>query len=228
MRIIAGKYRRRILLTSPGQTTRPITDRVKESLFENIEKRLIGARIADVFAGTGTIGMEALSRGASCVTFIEKDRVALQLLRQNIAALKCEDETLVWPADVLRCSFRPKGKKAPAFVPFQAIFFDPPYAMVPSMVEGSPLWLSLSRLARPDVSTEGATLVLRVPERAKYDIPPQWVVDWSLETSNMKIDICRRVSDAIPQDAEIAADEIADDSTEDGDADGGTETGSSS
>ncbi len=214
MRIIAGKYRRRILLTSPGQTTRPITDRVKESLFENIEKRLVGARVADIFAGTGTIGMEALSRGASCVTFIEKDRVALQLLRQNIAALKCEAETMVWPADVLRCSFRPKGKKAPAFFPFQAIFFDPPYAMVPSMVEGSPLWLALSRLARPDVSSEGATLVLRVPERSKYDIPPQWAVDWSLEMSNMKIDICRKVSDAVSQETE-SVEEIADGTGED-------------
>jgi len=200
MRIIAGNFRRRILLTSPGQTTRPITDRVKESLFENIEKRIIGANVADIFAGTGTMGLESLSRGANRVTFIEKDKVALQLLRQNVEALKCESECLIWPADVLRCSFRPKGKKAPGFSPFQVIFFDPPYKMVPSMTEGSPLWLALNRLARDDVSSDGATLILRVPERAEYEVPPQWSVDWSLEMSNMKIDICRRIS-ATPQSA---------------------------
>lgn len=195
MRIIAGKFRRRLLQTSPGEVTRPITDRVKETLFENISNRFLGKRVADIFAGTGTIGLEALSRGAACVTFIERDKVALQLLRENVEALKCEDETLIWPADVLRCSFRPKGKKAPGFAPFDAIFFDPPYKMVPAMKEGSPLWLALSRLARPDVSSPQATLVLRVPERAEYDLPPQWKVDWTLEMSNMEILLCHRAEE---------------------------------
>ncbi|WP_437226313.1 16S rRNA (guanine(966)-N(2))-methyltransferase RsmD [Planctomicrobium sp. SH661] len=194
MRIIAGKYRRRLLQTSPGEVTRPITDRVKESLFENISQRLHGKRVADIFAGTGTIGLEALSRGAECVTFIEKDKIALQLLRENVASLKCEEETLIWPADVLRCSFKPKGKKAPGFAPFDVIFFDPPYKMVPAMKTGSPLWLSVARLAKDDVSSPGATMVLRVPERAEYDLPPQWSVNWTLTMSNMKIHICERTA----------------------------------
>ncbi|MGD9854019.1 MAG: RsmD family RNA methyltransferase, partial [Planctomycetaceae bacterium] len=67
MRIIAGKYRRRKLLTKPGLTTRPITDRAKEPLFERLESHLEGARVADVFAGTGTLGLESLSRGARSV-----------------------------------------------------------------------------------------------------------------------------------------------------------------
>lgn len=192
MRIIAGKYRRRLLQTSPGETTRPITDRVKESLFENISQRLVGQRVADIFAGTGTIGLEALSRGAERIAFIEKDKIALQLLRENIESLKCEAETMVWPADVLRCSFRPKGKKAPQFAPFGAIFFDPPYKMIPGMKTGSPLWLAVARLARADVSTPEATLVLRVPEHAEFDLPPHWEIDWTLAMSNMKIHICQR------------------------------------
>jgi len=192
MRIIAGKFRRRLLQTSPGEVTRPITDRVKETLFENMSQRFLGKRVADVFAGTGTIGLEALSRGAACVTFIEKDKVALQLLRENIATLKCEAEALIWPADVMRCSFRPKGKKASGFAPFDVIFFDPPYKMIPVMKAGSPLWLSLSRLARTEVSSPGATLVLRVPERTEYDLPPQWKIDWALEMSNMQILLCHR------------------------------------
>jgi len=208
MRIIAGKYRRRSLLTSPGQITRPITDRAKESLFENIEQRLVGACVADIFAGTGTMGLESLSRGAQRATFLEKDKVAASLLRQNIAALKCEADALVWQTDVLRCSFRPKGRKAPGFAPYQAIFFDPPYKMVPSMVAGSPLYLALQRLARDDVSTDGATLILRVPERAKYEIPPFWKVDWTLEISNMRIDICSRQQAAPHGQADASEEEL--------------------
>lgn len=196
MRIIAGRFRRRRLLTNPGIVTRPITDRVKESLFENIEKRLEGQRIADIFAGTGTIGLEALSRGASCVTFVEKDKVAVELLRKNVETLGCESETLIWPADVLRCSFRPKGQKAEDFVPYGAIFFDPPYKMVPALRSGSPLWQSLTRLARDEVSLPDATLVLRVPERVKFDLPEAWGVEWSMDVSNMHIHICRRQSTA--------------------------------
>ncbi len=214
MRIIAGRFRRRTLLSSPGQTTRPITDRVKESLFENIERRLIKANVADIFAGTGTMGLESLSRGANKATFIEKDKIALQLLRENVATLKCEDECLIWPADVTRCSFRPKGTKATEFSPLQVIFFDPPYKMVPSMVAGSPLYLALNRLAREDVTSEGATLILRVPERAKYEVPPQWVVDWSLEMSNMKIDICRRAF-ATPTSTTAVEEETAEESPSD-------------
>ena len=74
MRIVAGKFRRRKLFANPGLKTRPITDRVKESLFERLSGELEGKRIADVFAGTGTLGLEALSRGAKSVVFIESDR----------------------------------------------------------------------------------------------------------------------------------------------------------
>jgi len=202
MRIIAGKYRRRLLQTSPGQTTRPITDRVKESLFENISQRFQGKRVADIFAGTGTIGLEALSRGAERVTFVEKDKIALRLLQENVELLQCQAQTLIWPADVLRCSFRPKGKKAAGFAPFDVIFFDPPYMMVPGMKAGSPLWLAVARLAREDVSSADATLILRVPERAEFDLPPQWQIDWALEMSNMQIHICNRVPAGAPDRAE--------------------------
>lgn len=194
MRIIAGKFRRRKLQTSPGQTTRPITDRVKETLFERISQSCTGARVADIFAGTGTIGLEALSRGAQSVVFIEKDRVAIDLMRQNIAMLECEADTLVWPADVRRCSFRPKGGNE-RFLPLDLIFFDPPYKMVPDMVVDSPLWLSLRRLGRSDTSSPHATLVLRTPEHAKYDIPDIWQVDWKLEMSNMVVSVCRKNPD---------------------------------
>ena len=99
MRIIAGEFRRRKLLASPGLTTRPITDRVKETLFERIGEDLVDRKVADIFAGTGSLGLEALSRGAKSVVFIESDRRGHELLRQNVATLGVEDRTLCWRTD---------------------------------------------------------------------------------------------------------------------------------
>ena len=194
MRIIAGKYRRRKLQTSPGQTTRPITSRVKESLFENIHKRIEGKRVADIFAGTGTIGLEALSRGAECVTFIEKDRVALELLRENVAHLECEADSLIWPADVLRCSYRPKGEQAATFTPWDVVFFDPPYKMVSQVFPGKPLWTSMKRLGKNEITTAEATLVFRVPKHADFELPEPWQINWSLTKSGMTIHICEKTT----------------------------------
>lgn len=210
MRIIAGRFRRRKLHTSPGQTTRPFTDRAKESLFENMERRIIGKRIADVFAGTGTMGLESLSRGAACCTFIEKDKIALELLRTNVAMLECAEECLIWPADAYRCSYRPKGGAAEKFSPFEVIFFDPPYRIAPELQPGSPLWLSLVRLAREDVSSPGATLVLRIPEHTDCELPPAWPIDWTLKMSGMVIQVCTKGNSPVPSVESPVPEEMSD------------------
>ena len=156
----------------------------------------------DAFAGTGTMGLEALSRGAASVVFIENDRKALELLRQNVAALKVEDEALCWRADVFRCSFRPKG--LPHLLPYDLIFFDPPYRMVPALRSGSPLYRSLERFARPGISADGALLVLRTPADAQFQVPPQWHPDRHLQLSTMEIHILRlqRLDEMAPKPAE--------------------------
>lgn len=197
MRIIAGKFRRRKLHTNPGSTTRPITDRVKESLFESIQARFQDKRVADIFSGTGTIGLEVLSRGAKCVTFIERDKVALELLRENISMLKCEDETFVWPADVLRCSFLPKGDAAMQFLPWDTVFFDPPYSMVSQIVPGRPLWLSLKRLCREEATTGEASLILRTSKNAEFEIPSEWECEWTNTQSGMSIHVYRKNVDRV-------------------------------
>ena len=125
MRIIAGKWRGRLLVAPPGQTTRPTAERVRQALFDRLmhapwggRALLEGARVLDVFAGTGALGLEALSRGASHATFIEQDSAALTALRGNIAA--CGAVARVFCADV--------GKPPPGS-PCRLLFLDPPYGL---------------------------------------------------------------------------------------------------
>ncbi|MGE0375365.1 MAG: RsmD family RNA methyltransferase [Planctomycetaceae bacterium] len=185
MRIIAGKYRRRKLLTKPGLTTRPITDRAKEPLFERLESHLEGARVADVFAGTGTLGLESLSRGARSVVFIEQDRQAGELLQKNVDAIGVTDVCLCWRADAMRCSFRPKG--VPDFVPFDVIFFDPPYRLIEALQPPSPLFKALERLGRSTVSATDAMLCLRAPAESTFTVPSVWQPERSLSIGGMDI-----------------------------------------
>src|ERR1051326_6434930 len=88
MRIIAGEFRSRKLQSMPGTDVRPTPDRVRESLFNIIAREVEGAVFVDAYAGTGAVGIEALSRGARHVIFIEKDRSAVNLIRSNLEALK--------------------------------------------------------------------------------------------------------------------------------------------
>ena len=88
MRVIAGKYKRKLLVSTPGQdTTRPTSDRVKESLFNILQPHLQDAVVLDLFAGSGALGIEALSRGARKVIFIEHDTAAITALRKNITTV---------------------------------------------------------------------------------------------------------------------------------------------
>src|SRR6476661_4896686 len=102
MRIIAGEFRGRRLLPPEGDVTRPITDRVKQSLFDILTPLLPDARVYDCFAGTGSMGLECLSRGAASAVFFETDRSAVAWLRKNIAALGVEDRSQVIAQDLFR------------------------------------------------------------------------------------------------------------------------------
>jgi 16S rRNA (guanine966-N2)-methyltransferase len=120
MRIVAGRWRGRKIEAPPGAATRPTTDRVREALFSMLASRLgsfEGLRVADLFAGSGALGLEALSRGAAHCTFVERDRQALTALTANVAALDA-------PADILPQSAEnvPVADKA-----YDLIVMDPPY-----------------------------------------------------------------------------------------------------
>ena len=125
MRIIAGEFRGRRLLPPEGDVTRPITDRVKQSLFDILAPAIPDAVVYDCFAGTGSMGLECLSRGASFATFFEADRSAAKRLEKNIATLDVGGRSRVVHGDLFRW-FEARGdadKSAGA----DLIFLDPPY-----------------------------------------------------------------------------------------------------
>jgi 16S rRNA (guanine966-N2)-methyltransferase len=126
MRIIAGKFRSRKLLSPPvGATTRPMPDRVKESLFSLLRGHFEGATVLDAFAGTGAIGLEAVSRGASRVVMIERDKRTAEVIRRNIEMLGCTGQAEVIIADMLGASALARVPR-----PIDLVFFDPPYPLV--------------------------------------------------------------------------------------------------
>jgi 16S rRNA (guanine966-N2)-methyltransferase len=135
MRIVAGAWRGRAVRAPPGDTTRPTADRVRQAVFDMLlhapwggRDAIEGARVLDVFAGTGALGLEALSRGAGFVTFIEQDRAALATLRANIAALHTEDRSAVLAGDALAVGrLAETPLTASGGLPSALVFLDPPY-----------------------------------------------------------------------------------------------------
>ncbi len=127
MRIIAGKYRGRRLKSPPSLQTRPTSDRLRETLFNILAPRIEGARFLDLCAGSGAVGMEALSRGAAHVTFVDRSRKMYALIETNLKLLNVrDDEVEVVSQEALDFLRRRTKKEA---VAFEIIFFDPPYAM---------------------------------------------------------------------------------------------------
>ena len=159
MRIIAGQWRGRPLLAPAGDSTRPTSDRAREGLFSMLASRLgsfEGLRVADLFAGTGALGLEALSRGAAHCTFVERDRAALAAIERNIARLGAEARCEVRAGSVERA--------APPREPFDLILMDPPYGEALEQA-------ALDRIDRDSWLAEGGWIsiekgpeAMRVPE----------------------------------------------------------------
>jgi 16S rRNA (guanine(966)-N(2))-methyltransferase RsmD len=118
VRVIAGEFRSRRLKTIPGLATRPTPDRLRETLFDILGSQVVDAVFLDAYAGTGSVGIEALSRGARQAIFIERSRSAAQVIRENLASLQLENRALVVTRSV-----------ASSLARYQAdiVFLDPPY-----------------------------------------------------------------------------------------------------
>ena len=128
MRVIAGTYRSRILKSLKGLALRPTSDRLRETLFNVLGPGISGSRFLDLFAGTGAVGIEALSRGAAHVTFIENHARGAALIRKNLASLKVESGVTVICADAVRGLEMLEGKLETGGIPHDYVFIDPPYA----------------------------------------------------------------------------------------------------
>ena len=124
MRVIAGSHRGRRLSVPPGTTLRPTSDKVREALFSILGPRVSGGRFLDCYAGTGAVGIEALSRGATVVTFVESDHTAVQVVRRNLTTcgLLTQAELRVEMMETFL------GQRQWRNSPYDVVFADPPYA----------------------------------------------------------------------------------------------------
>jgi len=168
MRIIAGQWRGRTIVAPEGQATRPTSDRTREALFSMLTSRLgsfEGLQVADICAGTGALGLEALSRGAAHCTFVERDRAAVVVLRSNVEKLGAN-------ADI-----RPTAAEGFVGGPFDLVLIDPPYGtgLAQKILPGIGLapggWASIETARDELVDVAGFTLEAeRVHGKAKISL----------------------------------------------------------
>ena len=162
MRVIAGAAKGRRLLAPRGTSTRPATDRVRQSIFGTLGSRCEDARVLDLFAGSGALAIEALSRGAASATFVERDPAAVEAIRRNLATTGFIDRATIARGD------------ASAFLRgtierYDLVFVDPPYAEIE---------LLALLLAGPDLRRVASGLVLvRAQRRHAPPTPDQWTTE---------------------------------------------------
>ena len=232
LRIIAGERRGwRIEAPESADVTRPITDRVKENLFNIIQTLVPDAVVLDLFAGTGSIGLEALSRGAAWVTFVEQHREIVELLRRNIAFLGYEDRSRVVPGSALR--FRPDIRRrrlpgvaelrqasrppGPRPIPppeqappaeagdlvFDLVFLDPPYRMMQDDLTRRMIGESLTRLVELGAVALAATIVLRHDSANQFECDwPGFVLTQSRRYGSMTLEFLTLAPPGAPSDTE--------------------------
>lgn len=168
MRIVGGRFRGRRISAPEGRNTRPTTDRVREAVFNILEHAdfapaFTDTRVLDGFAGSGALGLEAASRGARFVLFVETDAKARGVIRANVEALGLSGNAKIWRRDVTRM-----GRCAP-MKPFDMVFLDPPYgrglgiAALQALAEGG--WLR-----------DGALAVVEEEERSSIEIPDSFTL----------------------------------------------------
>lgn len=185
VRIIGGEARGRRLEAPDTDRTRPILDRQKEALFNILMREFPCSGVLDLFCGSGSLGLEAVSRGAERATLVEKGRVALKAVRQNVQTLGWEDRVRVRPVDAFAVDPADLGH------PVSAIFLDPPFPLV----SASPDRFTelLARLGASPAFEEDGVIVLRVPrEHPGIGAPEGLVLDDEREFGESRVTFWRR------------------------------------
>lgn len=171
LRVIAGSAGGLSLVAPKGGAARPTTDRVKESLFASLgPDRLVDASVLDLYAGSGALAIEALSRGAARAVLVERDHAAVKAIRRNLATTRMRSQARVQDSTV--AAFL--GGKPPVERPFDLVFLDPPYAATSPEVGRV-----LGGLDRTGWLAESATVVVERPSEATFMAAPEsWETTW--------------------------------------------------
>ncbi|MCU0496596.1 MAG: 16S rRNA (guanine(966)-N(2))-methyltransferase RsmD [Anaerolineae bacterium] len=169
LRVIAGSAKGRKLKLVPGEGTRPIMDRVKEALFSILGREIFDAVMLDLFAGTGSVGIEALSRGASHVTFVDSDRAAIQTIHENLKIANVADRAQVRRGDALELLKQPPPR------PFDLIFIAPP--------QYKDLWIQTLQALEKNHTwiPAGTNVIVQIDPKEKQDLALKY-----LETTDQR------------------------------------------
>lgn len=164
MRVVAGKYKNRILKTVADKSVRPATDKVKGAIFNIMQSRVdwTNCTVLDLYAGSGSVGIEALSRGAKNAVFVENSRSAIQFLKLNLTSIGADGQAQVVAADVDKFI---RGSR----VKYNVIFADPPYALE-SLAELP------TRIFQSDIVARGGYLIVEHPARFEFQPSSEWDV----------------------------------------------------
>jgi 16S rRNA (guanine966-N2)-methyltransferase len=161
LRIIAGTLRGSRIAVPESEALRPTADRIRETLFNWLAPIIEGARCLDLFAGTGALGIEAISRGAGACTFVESDRALARLLAENLARLKVANARIVENDALAMLAGTPQ--------PFDIVFLDPPF--------GAALWSeSASGLESAGWLASQSWIYVESPADAEFALPPSWML----------------------------------------------------
>jgi 16S rRNA (guanine966-N2)-methyltransferase len=183
LRVIAGSDRGRKLFSPPGDQVRPTKDMVREAMFSALDARgaLVDAIVLDLYAGTGALGIEALSRGATRAAFVERDRAALDAIAANVTALRLGDRARVIAADVTRFL---RGVPSPD-APFDLVLIDPPYDTTDADVTALLVALAAPGWLAPDV-----IVTVERPARHPVVVPTGWRTGWERAFGDTLLSFC--------------------------------------
>lgn len=166
MRVIAGKFKGRRLVSFDADHIRPTTDRVKQSIFNKVAAHVDGARVLDLYSGTGSLAIEAYSQGAASVTAVESNNKSVRIIRENLAKMQIEDGIKVVPIDVFKYLARFEGEA------FDLILADPPFTQ--KLAHDTMVALAVSKTYKP-----GTVIVLEASshERVEDEYPSLKLID---------------------------------------------------
>ena len=183
MRIIAGAARGRVLVAPAGDKTRPTSDKLRGALFNILASRVEGARVLDLFAGTGALGLEAMSRGAASAVLVDSDRRAIDAIRTNATAVL--GDSAKGRIEIMQSDYR-KAIGALSGAPFDIAFFDPPYALFGAYAD------AIARLSARDLLADDVVLVCERAKGAETISAPGFLVYDARVYGDTAIDFLRR------------------------------------